>query len=80
MAARTCPFCGAELKAEVLAGLCPKCVLHKVMAEPEAGGQEAEVRGQHYFSMRLVAGQSLAERQAGQTTSGDGKCCRRVQS
>ena len=38
MAAQTGPFCGAELKAEVLGGLCSKCVLHKVMAEPEGSG------------------------------------------
>jgi tRNA A-37 threonylcarbamoyl transferase component Bud32 len=26
-----CPFCGAELKPEILGGLCPKCVLKKTM-------------------------------------------------
>lgn len=53
MATRTCPLCGAELKAEVLEGLCPKCLLHKVMAEPEGErpktkdeGQRAEVLSQ----------------------------------
>jgi len=46
MPARICPSCGAELRAEVLGGLCPQCVLNKVMAEPEAGGQAPAVSGQ----------------------------------
>lgn len=32
MPARTCPFCGAELKTEILNGLCPKCVLKQIGA------------------------------------------------
>jgi eukaryotic-like serine/threonine-protein kinase len=52
MAAATCPFCGAELKAEVLGGLCPKCVLGRAMVEPEidletseGGGRRSDARG-----------------------------------
>ena len=42
MEERTCPTCGAELKAEVLGGLCPQCELHTVMAEEAArAGAEA---------------------------------------
>lgn len=32
MSSRTCPFCGAELKAEIFRGLCPRCVLLQTMA------------------------------------------------
>ena len=39
MAARICPFCGGELKAEVLGGLCPRCVL-KQTAASEASAPE----------------------------------------
>ena len=35
MEARTCPFCGAELRADVMRGLCPKCVLKGATAEEE---------------------------------------------
>jgi hypothetical protein len=45
MSAQTCPFCGAELKTEVLGGLCPKCVLKEVMGSPEGEGLQPEDRG-----------------------------------
>ena len=34
MSERFCPICHAELDPEVLGGLCPACVLNKVLAEP----------------------------------------------
>lgn len=43
MATRNCPNCGAELKAAILGGLCPQCVLQKVMAEPKDRGQTLDV-------------------------------------
>ena len=42
MPAQKCPNCGAELKAEILGGLCPQCVLSKVLAEPEEAGPMSE--------------------------------------
>lgn len=33
MDARTCPFCGAELRAGVLGGLCPRCVLKRTLTK-----------------------------------------------
>jgi WD40 repeat protein/tRNA A-37 threonylcarbamoyl transferase component Bud32 len=44
MPARTCPSCGAELKAGILAGLCPVCVLGRAMGE-EVGEGQAGARG-----------------------------------
>jgi eukaryotic-like serine/threonine-protein kinase len=44
MPARTCPFCGAELNAGVLGGLCPKCVLKNVVVDPEGRGHKPEVK------------------------------------
>jgi WD40 repeat protein len=43
MATPTCPSCGAALQAEVLGGLCPRCVLQKALAEPEDAAGESEV-------------------------------------
>ena len=44
MAVRTCPFCGGELKAEILGGLCPQCVLKQTAAEdaPPPASHRAE--------------------------------------
>ncbi len=33
MLVRTCQTCGAELKAEILGGLCPSCALQKAVAQ-----------------------------------------------
>lgn len=42
MEKRACPNCGAKLKTEILGGLCPQCVLNKVMAEPEGGSDSGD--------------------------------------
>jgi WD40 repeat protein/tRNA A-37 threonylcarbamoyl transferase component Bud32 len=47
MSSRTCPFCGAAVKAEVLGGLCPRCVFGQLVVgeEPPATPSPAGADG-----------------------------------
>ena len=49
MAARKCDICGADLPADLMEGLCPKCVLQQVLAEDsgasDSGGAPPVVPG-----------------------------------
>jgi len=55
MSSRTCPFCGAELKAEIFGGLCPRCVLHQTTADETPPPPESSLeRGRSFGDYELL--------------------------